>query len=58
MFKELKRKFWNWQCEKFGCLTTGPYYGMVQSHCRRCGKKTSYANDHCKDWEAPWGEYK
>jgi len=30
---------------------------MPQTHCRRCGKKTHYAADYCKEYEKPWGEY-
>lgn len=33
-----------WWCRWFGCRTTGPYYGMPQSHCWRCGMRTGYAN--------------
>jgi hypothetical protein len=52
------RRFWEWQCKKYGCITIGSYYGMPQAHCRRCGKKTSYAADFCEDKIEPWGEYK
>lgn len=34
----------SWWCRLFGCKTTGPYYGMPQSHCWNCGMKTGYAN--------------
>jgi hypothetical protein len=54
----VKDGYWNWcyemQCRKFGCLTTGPYYYMTQSHCRRCGKITYHASEGCKEWMLPW----
>jgi len=44
-------------CKTEGHILTGTYYGMPQSHCRRCGapNKTNYAGN---DYVAPWGEYK
>lgn len=32
------------QCQTFGHMEFGSYYGMPQSHCRRCGQKTRYAD--------------
>ncbi len=55
--KKIKRAYFEWLCDKFGCITTGPYYGMPQAHCRRCGKKTYFAADYCSDYIEPWGEY-
>ena len=52
-----RRCFWRWQCRKYGCITTGPYYGMPQSHCRRCGKRLWGAIDGQTEFVEPWGEY-
>jgi len=57
LFKKLRRKFWNWQCKKYGCITVGKYYGMAQAHCRRCGKKTVWAAEGVSEHIEPWGEY-
>lgn len=51
------RAFWEWQCQKYGHLTSGPETGLPQAHCRRCGRKTWHAADFCDDRVAPWGEY-
>jgi len=44
-------------CERKGHILTGSYYGMAQSHCRRCGSpnKIFYSGN---DFVMPWGEYK
>jgi len=55
--KKYLRKFWEWKCKKYGHITYGSYYGMPQAHCRRCGRKTSYAADFCEEQIEPWGEY-
>lgn len=34
----------SWLCRLLGCILYGPYYGMPQSHCWRCGMITGYAN--------------
>lgn len=54
-----KVRFNQWRCKKSGCLTTAEYYvGMPQSHCRRCGKMTYYADRKiCNPWELPRGDY-
>ena len=41
-------------CSWFGCRTTGRYYGMVQSHCPDCGKKTFYARKESPEWSEPY----
>jgi len=51
------QKFREWWCKQFGHITSGPHYGMPQSHCRRCGCKTYHAVDTCKDWDEPWGPF-
>lgn len=54
-----RRQFNQWLCNKFGCIQIGPYYGMPQSHCRRCGHINKYiASSDCEEWDEPWGEYK
>ena len=37
--ESFSQKFREWWCRKFGHITVGPYYGMAQGYCRRCGKK-------------------
>ena len=51
-----RREFWLWQCAG-RCITTGPFYGMAQSHCRRCGKRTNHAAEGQPEQVEPWGEY-
>jgi len=45
------------RCRLKGCLhyvpPEGYYYGMPQSHCPRCGKKTWCASKGCSDFEEP-----
>lgn len=53
----LRRRWRRWLCKKFGCLLYGPWYGMAQASCRRCGKRTSFAASHVPEWSLPWGEY-
>jgi hypothetical protein len=54
----LRRRFHAAICRRYGHITSGPYYGMMQSHCRRCGViNKGIAADFCKDWDEPWGEY-
>lgn len=55
--KSLRRKFHKLCCDIFGCIHVGSYYGMVQSHCRRCGKKTLWAVSSAKEFIHPWGKY-
>lgn len=57
--KSWRRRFYQWLCNKFGCILTGPYYGMPQAHCRRCGHiNRGTAKLNCDEWNIPWGEYK
>lgn len=56
--ESILRRFHRWVCLKFGCITTGEETGLPQTHCKRCGKKTRSAADHCETWVAPWGKYK
>lgn len=52
------QRFREWWCKKFSCITIGPYYGMVQSHCRRCGHKNKgIASEDCPEWSKPWGPF-
>lgn len=40
-------------CRRLGCRTTGPFYGMVQSHCWRCGMRTAHAAPGCAALRLP-----
>jgi len=41
-------------CKWFGCSLYGPYYGMSQSHCPDCGKKTRFAQENSFEWSEPY----
>ena len=53
----VKDTFWNrykyWYCRKNGHVHSGPYYGMPQAICSRCGKKLSGANASVPNWSEP-----
>lgn len=53
----LRRRWHVFLCRQTGCIHSGPYYGMPQAHCRRCGKKTWSAEVNAEEWIVPWGEY-
>jgi len=44
-------------CFKYGHILTGPYYGLLQNHCRRCGAPNKCATD-MTTYVHPWGEFK
>lgn len=52
------QKFREWWCKNFGHITIGPYYGMAQAHCRRCGcKNKGIAADGTPEYTEPWGPF-
>lgn len=51
------QKFREWWCKKFGHITTGPFYGMPQSHCRRCGKRNWCAMEDSPEYSEVWGPF-
>ncbi len=55
-----RRKWHVWMCGKYkeNCITIGPHYGMIQSHCRRCGHVNhGIAPEDAEIWSVPWGEF-
>ena len=56
--ESFSQKFREWWCKKFGHLTTGPYYGMPQASCRRCGRRNEgYACESVPKWSEVWGPF-
>jgi len=55
----VKSNFKHWlnelMCKYFGCLTSGPYYGMPQAHCPRCGHiNKGIAYEDAEEWSEPY----
>lgn len=55
--QSFRRRYHAWLCGDKQHIHVGPYYGMSQSMCRRCGK-VFYPEEGKPEWEEPWGEYK
>lgn len=57
----LSNRYNEWLCgKKFqNCYHIGPYYGMPQASCRRCGHKNyGIAADFISEWSLPWRLHK
>jgi len=50
----LRQRFKEWVCRKFGHITVGPYYGMPQAWCGRCGcRNDGIACFNAPEWHVP-----
>ena len=55
--ESFSQKFREWWCSKFGHITIGPFYGMAQSSCRRCGKRNNCASEGVPEYSEIWGDF-
>jgi hypothetical protein len=51
--ESFKQKFREFLCKWLGCIEYGPYYGMPQASCARCGHKNWCGSEHVPEWQPP-----